>query len=181
MIILATDNLSPTTFLLMDNLKIPYIKVPYIEFQNGNKFKCTLNKVHAWHLLEFEKILFLDADIIFVDNIDKYFDTMEVHTNCGPMFLLRPNDEIYMDLTSDVYSENFFTDEEILIHYFGITDSRCHFPQNQIYHFAWRPKYTEYYKTYDSIKNMINHIQKDKNTFSLNKFIEWQKEQQTCK
>ena len=182
MIILATDNLSPITFLLLDNLKIPYLKIPYMEFQQGNKFKCTFNKFFVWQLEQFEKILFLDADIIFVDNIDEYFNTMQIHHDCGPMFLLKPNNQIYLDLISDFYRNNFVTDEEVLIHYFNINNSSCHFPQNQIYHFAWSPKYIDYYNTYNSIKNMIDCIQKNKNIISLNDFIKWQKEQSNiCK
>ena len=53
----------------MENLKNPYEKQ-----ENFNmRFKLTLNKLYAWSLVSYERVVMLDSDNIFLQNTDELF------------------------------------------------------------------------------------------------------------
>jgi hypothetical protein len=53
----------------VDNLKNPYEKQ-----ENFNmRFKLTLNKLYAWSLVSYERVVMLDSDNIFLQNTDELF------------------------------------------------------------------------------------------------------------
>jgi len=53
----------------VENLKNPYEKQ-----ENFNmRFKLTLNKLYAWSLVSYERVVMLDSDNIFLQNTDELF------------------------------------------------------------------------------------------------------------
>lgn len=53
----------------MENLKNPYEKQ-----ENFNmRFKLTLNKLYAWSLVSYDRVVMLDSDNIFLQNTDELF------------------------------------------------------------------------------------------------------------
>ena len=51
------------------NLKNPY------EFQGGfnPRFKLTMNKLYAWSLFDYDRVVMLDSDNLFLQNTDELF------------------------------------------------------------------------------------------------------------
>ena len=70
-----------------------------------NHFEYTLNKLHVWNMLEYERVIYMDADNIFFHNIDKlfkcghfcavYMNPCNFHTG---LFVVTPNNATYNDL-----------------------------------------------------------------------------------
>lgn len=89
--IIATNNLSPTSFALFEENNIPYRVFPYMSFycngernqnyykdivdQNKNaRWNCTICKLYMFLFSDFDKVCYLDADIEFIQNCDYYFN-----------------------------------------------------------------------------------------------------------
>lgn len=70
-----------------------------------NHFEYTLNKLYVWNMLEYERVIYMDADNIFFHNIDNlfkcghfcavYMNPCNFHTG---LFVVTPNNETYNDL-----------------------------------------------------------------------------------
>eukprot|EP01105_Mastigella_eilhardi_P026060 TRINITY_DN733_c0_g1_i1.p1 TRINITY_DN733_c0_g1~~TRINITY_DN733_c0_g1_i1.p1 ORF type:complete len:406 (+),score=76.63 TRINITY_DN733_c0_g1_i1:389-1606(+) len=45
----------------------------FFSFTHKERFKNTLNKLHAWSLGEYERVVMLDADVLFLANADELF------------------------------------------------------------------------------------------------------------
>lgn len=53
----------------VDNLKNPYEK----QDNFNSRFKLTLNKLYAWSLVSYERVVMLDSDNMFLQNTDELF------------------------------------------------------------------------------------------------------------
>ena len=70
-----------------------------------NHFEYTLNKLHVWNMLDYERVIYMDADNIFFHNIDSlfncghfcavYMNPCNFHTG---LFVVTPNNATYNDL-----------------------------------------------------------------------------------
>ena len=70
-----------------------------------NHFEYTLNKLHVWNMLDYERVIYMDADNIFFHNIDSlfkcghfcavYMNPCNFHTG---LFVVIPNNTTYNDL-----------------------------------------------------------------------------------
>ena len=70
-----------------------------------NYFEYTLNKLHVWNMLDYERVIYMDADNIFFHNIDSlfncghfcavYMNPCNFHTG---LFVVTPNNATYNDL-----------------------------------------------------------------------------------
>ena len=70
-----------------------------------NHFEYTLNKLHVWNMLDYERVIYMDADNIFFHNIDSlfkcghfcavYMNPCNFHTG---LFVVTPNNTTYNDL-----------------------------------------------------------------------------------
>ncbi|GKA88884.1 putative glucuronosyltransferase PGSIP8 [Tanacetum coccineum] len=54
-------------------VRVENLKNPYMSDDNHDRFKLTLNKLYAWSLVEYDRIIMLDADNIFLQNTDELF------------------------------------------------------------------------------------------------------------
>lgn len=77
LIVIATDNLSQETFDILKKANIQYRIFPYKEFiiqeDDYTHYSCTINKFYAWTFTEYEKVGFIDADVLINLNIDFFF------------------------------------------------------------------------------------------------------------
>ena len=68
LIVIVTDNV--TNYRELDKFNIKYYLVPYCETGNKEDYSFTINKLYAFNLIEYDKFLFLDADLICYNNLD---------------------------------------------------------------------------------------------------------------
>jgi alpha-N-acetylglucosamine transferase len=55
-------------------VSVENLKNPYEKQENFNmRFKLTLNKLYAWSLVSYERVVMLDSDNIFLQNTDELF------------------------------------------------------------------------------------------------------------
>ncbi|GJX84846.1 putative glucuronosyltransferase PGSIP8 [Tanacetum coccineum] len=54
-------------------VRVENLKNPYMSDDNHDRFKLTLNKLYAWSLVEYDRIIMLDADNLFLQNTDELF------------------------------------------------------------------------------------------------------------
>ena len=72
--VICTDNLSQDTLSTLTLHNILYKIYPDINSNNGHRMKCTINKIHMYDLNDYDKVIFLDADVIVTKNIDNLFE-----------------------------------------------------------------------------------------------------------
>ena len=78
--VVVPDNAEANLFSMIKKLKLRVITMPYVdipvEFLNDNtpeRWKHTFFKLQVFNLTEFDKIVFLDLDMIIIRNIDDLF------------------------------------------------------------------------------------------------------------
>lgn len=89
---------------------------------NDFRYKTTLNKFHIYNLIEYDKICFLDLDLIFYNNYDYIFlkETpcfyLNEDTGCvsGELFLITPNKTMFEWIINNYQNSDTLTDEKIL-------------------------------------------------------------------
>lgn len=55
-------------------MKVENLRNPYVADPNSRwRFKLTLNKLYAWKLVDYERVVMLDADNLFLQNSDELF------------------------------------------------------------------------------------------------------------
>ena len=168
LIVLAVDNLKQETFTLLEHMGITYARVPNISFEHSQYYNCTINKFWAWALTGYDKVCFIDADTVVIQNIDFFFN-FTPFSSCvdgdgrvfGALFLLKPNE----DFAKQIFERfrNCEHDEEVLniiyhdqLHKTGnwLPDSPCF-----LWHDAYSPKYWEMFnlKSIEAIQNFIKN------------------------
>jgi alpha-N-acetylglucosamine transferase len=86
--LLITPNLSKETMDLLETSKIKLIKItpiknPILDDPNDRRYY-NYSKLNMWSLTQFEKIVYLDADMIVLHNIDELFEKKNMSsTNSG--------------------------------------------------------------------------------------------------
>lgn len=86
--LLITPNLSDDTKMLLDKsgincITIDPIKNPILKNKNDRRYY-NYSKLNMWNMVEFEKIVYLDADMVVLHNIDELFDKPNMSsTNSG--------------------------------------------------------------------------------------------------
>ncbi|XP_077235432.1 putative glucuronosyltransferase PGSIP8 [Tasmannia lanceolata] len=96
------DGVKVVTVQNMDN--------PYKNQENFNKrFKLTLNKLYAWSLVEYDRVVMLDSDNLFLQNTDELFQCGQFcavfinpcifHTG---LFVLQPSMEVFKNMRHEL-------------------------------------------------------------------------------
>lgn len=86
--LLITPNLSAETLKLLETsgvslIKIDPIKNPILDNKNDRRYY-NYSKLNMWSLVQFEKIVYLDADMVVLHNIDELFEKPNMSsTNSG--------------------------------------------------------------------------------------------------
>ncbi|KAI3981355.1 hypothetical protein MKX01_001800 [Papaver californicum] len=96
-----------------DGAKVVIVKNvenPYQKQQNfDNRFKLTLNKLYAWSLVEYERVVMLDSDNMFIQKTDELFQCGQFcavfinpcifHTG---LFVLQPSTEVFKNMLHEI-------------------------------------------------------------------------------
>ncbi|XP_021747015.1 putative glucuronosyltransferase PGSIP8 [Chenopodium quinoa] len=95
-----------------DGLKVVRVENIYNPYRADNpndRFKLTMNKLYAWNLVNYERVIMLDADNLFLQNTDELFQCGQFcavfinpcifHTG---LFVLQPSAEIFKDMLHEV-------------------------------------------------------------------------------
>ena len=113
-----------------------YTFIPTWKFKNTERYGYTLNKFQVFNFTEYQKIIFLDADVFMLENIDYLFykyanyeylgywyyckrkDDIDMLPQ-GDFIFLTPNKEKYIQIQNDlnIVSESFTNDEKMMKYY----------------------------------------------------------------
>lgn len=119
--LLVTPNLSVETMKLLETSEIKLIKInpiknPILDNKNDRRYY-NYSKLNMWSLVQFDKIVYLDADMIVMHNIDELFEKQNMSsTNSGGwlpgkkdwkqlnsgLIVLEPSKLIFEDMKSKV-------------------------------------------------------------------------------
>ncbi|GER30502.1 nucleotide-diphospho-sugar transferase superfamily protein [Striga asiatica] len=91
-------------------VRVENIKNPYISQSEYNwRFKLTLNKLYAWKLVDYDRVVMLDADNLFLQKTDELFQCGQFcavfinpcifHTG---LFVLQPSLEVFNDMMHEL-------------------------------------------------------------------------------
>ncbi|KAL8103191.1 putative glucuronosyltransferase PGSIP8 isoform X1 [Apium graveolens] len=88
-------------------VRVENIKNPYRSYRKTRRFKLSFNKLHAWSLVEYERVVMLDSDNIFIRKPDELFQCGQFcavfinpcifHTG---LFVLEPSTEAFKDMVN---------------------------------------------------------------------------------
>ncbi|KAH9298962.1 hypothetical protein KI387_030644, partial [Taxus chinensis] len=108
----------------VDNIENPYSYRPGF----NKRFTLTLNKLYAWTLVEYERVIMLDADNLFLHPTDELFQCGQFcaafinpcvfHTG---LFVLQPSEKVFRRMVHEVSSLRFNrdgADQGFLVSYF---------------------------------------------------------------
>lgn len=126
LVVIAVDSLSEETINQLKESGIDYRIFHDYSFQiEGNYYNCTLNKFHAFNLTDYDKVFFVDADIVFLKNMDFVFEetpffghipyvenAIESWIN-GAFWLVDPKSKKMSDIVNK-YQATYETDEDVL-------------------------------------------------------------------
>ena len=132
LLVMVTDNIKPETIDILEDVGVSYKIVNNTLFSKSaeteelklyaKRYKSTFNKFHVYNLKGYDKVLFLDADILTVGNIDNMFDynapayfILDNTLISGTYFLINPKDreyEYYLQFLDTCYTdEDIFTED----------------------------------------------------------------------
>ncbi|XP_040989461.1 putative glucuronosyltransferase PGSIP8 isoform X1 [Juglans microcarpa x Juglans regia] len=91
-------------------VRVENLDNPYKDQSNfDRRFKLTLNKLYAWRLVEYDRVVMLDADNLFLQKTDELFQCGQFcavfinpcifHTG---LFVLQPSMEVFKDMVHDL-------------------------------------------------------------------------------
>ncbi|XP_068634952.1 putative glucuronosyltransferase PGSIP8 isoform X2 [Aristolochia californica] len=91
-------------------VRVENMKNPYQTQSNfNNRFKLTLNKLYAWSLLDYDRVVMLDSDNLFLQNTDELFSCGQFcaafinpcifHTG---LFVLQPSMYVFKDMLHEL-------------------------------------------------------------------------------
>lgn len=107
LIALVTENIDSEVRKILKMNNISYLEVPNIQLENkkGNKkeyrhWENTFSKLTIFGMTQFDKIIFLDSDMLVMDNIDELFNKKNLSAVvAGKSF---PGNKNWVDLNSGV-------------------------------------------------------------------------------
>ena len=75
LVVLVTDQVSEETksLLRVDGCLIKEVEVVPNPKSDEIRYKWVYSKLRAWEMIEYDRIVFLDADVILLENIDELF------------------------------------------------------------------------------------------------------------
>ena len=132
LIVMITENVKDSKYLsLIDN----YIIIPYHTFPNKTlvkRYENTINKFYMFNLTEYDKLIYLDSDLVLFQNVDNLFE-LNVNFVCSTyerisdfsgaisplngFIVLTPNPEIYQKVLEASTKDSLLVDDESVIYY----------------------------------------------------------------
>lgn len=161
----------------LNKRNIHYRIIPNYTFQKSNqRYASTLNKFFVYNLIEYEKIIFIDADAFLIENIDalfeleppagyKYFNG-EKNIISGGLFLIQPNPIYYQKALKIAQESEFLIDDEPLLELFF--ENNFNEIKVEYFHLGTIPKYWYYCKNLNEVFQFIDSIiYYPKNTYEI--------------
>ncbi|XP_068651041.1 putative glucuronosyltransferase PGSIP8 [Aristolochia californica] len=109
----------------VENMENPYQK----QSNFNNRFKLTLNKLYAWSLTDYDRVVMLDSDNLFLQNTDELFSCGQFcaafinpcifHTG---LFVLQPSMNVFKDMVHEIQvgrKNSDGADQGFLVSYFS--------------------------------------------------------------
>lgn len=191
--VVVTDNISNDIIKILENEKINVVKKPKIKITNiadeqnkDSKFMYwnnTFDKLHIFELTQFEKIVYIDSDMLILNNIDELFKRENlsavvagnfypgneewVKLNSGLM-VIEPKigmlDEFMKILNSEILKGKIIGDQNIIQEYVPEWENMENLHLDHKYNIFFQ--YLEFYvdkfkKSLDNI-SIVHFISKDK-------------------
>lgn len=140
LIIMITEDLQDNKYLKYFN---NVITIPHLQFSyriHIDRYVNTINKFYMFNLIEYDKLIFLDADMVLFTNIDKLF-TLEPKFICSTYVPLRyctksntlyplnnlmvitPDEKIYREVVNASQNNELLTDDESVIYHLLYSDN----------------------------------------------------------
>ena len=193
----VADNLEEKTYNLLKQVGIPYIKysskIKYI-YKDFTAYETTINKFRGFELKQYNKIMFIDADAIPLENLDYLFEKQTPLLSMagsglaqGGIFVYDPKRYNFKDIV-DKYSLICWNDEQqIMLMWFQqaiwqdswttyegppVGDKRV-----KLFHYGGAPRFWEQFKidSIDSAKEFVNTpnlIKKIEEGYNINLYYE---------
>lgn len=121
-LVLITEDISVDTISTLDKYHIPHKTIRMkinnpTNVENGHRWFPTYSKLNVFDQTQFDKIVYLDADMLILRNIDELFEYKHIsaviaggmlpgkslrrHLNSG-MFVLEPSHELFEDMINKI-------------------------------------------------------------------------------
>lgn len=126
LVILVSEDVSEHNRRLLSDYGIVKM-IPNHKFEDGyfEGYLCTKQKLEVFNLIEYDRVMFLDADVIMLDDFDFELDNntflfdirsryTDINKVCGEMFIVSPNEKLFnllMKLSAELGLED---DEQCL-------------------------------------------------------------------
>ena len=77
--VIVTSNISENIIAILDEVGVLYTVMPRVDFKSARgmheiPYALTLNKMHLFDLVQYDKVCFIDGDAVLKDNIDRIFE-----------------------------------------------------------------------------------------------------------
>ena len=172
-LVILTDNCSESTKQILQEYNIEFMQIPLLLFQNKeNHWQSTINKFYIFNLEEYNKVCFLDADIILKENIDYIFEYTQnpVFVNShylpywGGIFVIQPNKTIWQYIIKK-YQNKCTNDEMVLEQLYPFHYLQFYVPdiESKFIHCNISPKWWSSLKSTSLLEPILsNFLQQDK-------------------
>lgn len=132
LLVLANDEITELNIHLIEKYtKALIIRIPNDRF-NGlqERYRSTLQKFYIFDLTNYDKLCFVDADILFYQNIDFLFDreeeflfdarwkySLKENNLCGELFIITPDHNLFKKIINNIQPTDY-EDEVVLSRFF---------------------------------------------------------------
>ena len=126
---LINENINERTRRILDFFKIKYKEMQSIDHPSEyGHWKYTFDKLNIYSLVEYEKIVYLDVDIVIKENIDELFDVEAPAACldlpwykdrlCSGALVIKPNLDDYFNLIGLLRKKQYDGDQDVLNDYY---------------------------------------------------------------
>ena len=170
--VICTTNIKQETLEILKRNNIKYIIVPEINFGVKSQWISCANKFYAYSFTKFNKVIFVDADVLFLKNMDEYFtldkqagylyDNGHEQIISGGFVLLFPNQLTFIKAISFIKkNQNKLCDDEPVFSYLFEQEDSILIETPEYYHFGGSDKYWHHCKSLKQTMDFINNLQKN--------------------
>lgn len=131
LVILVGDSVSDDNKQLLSDYGIVKV-IPNHKFEHSyyDNYLCTKQKLEVFNLTEYDRVMFLDADVVMMDDFDyelehngilfdvraRYDDCKDIPKVCGEMFIITPSIDVF-NILDTISTENNLQDDEQCLAY----------------------------------------------------------------
>lgn len=165
LLVIATNNIIKENLDLLESFGIEYRRFPYLSFVGDAPIEgkswslvegdgdyrywhCTMSKFYTFTFVDYDKVAFVDADILFRKNCDSYFTDYELpaayiqpwdvteHVIHGSIWVVKPSYETFWEAIR-IGTDNHFQEDQSVLHTlykdFYLWNEKHHLPQEDVW------------------------------------------------